>query len=233
MNSATNTYSSPSSLNPSYNSSLTSSTTGSGYGFFNMSVTTWIIIIVVLTFLGFNIFAYLAKGTQTLSDTLGPYGRYFGGLFGNAAASVTKNVTTTAATGAKAGIDIAAGTINSGVDVVQKTAGAVTGATASSSILNSQKTNASVPSENVGENNQINVALKNATPQSQETVSSFTADDSGSAIQSNKSSSKSGFCYIGEYRGVRSCVQVGENDTCMSGDIFPSQDICVNPSLRA
>jgi hypothetical protein len=26
---------------------------------------------------------------------------------------------------------------------------------------------------------------------------------------------------------------VGPNDTCMSGDIFPSQDICVNPSLRA
>ena len=29
------------------------------------------------------------------------------------------------------------------------------------------------------------------------------------------------------------CVAPGENDMCMSGDIFPSQDICVNPTLRA
>jgi len=58
------------------------------------------------------------------------------------------------------------------------------------------------------------------------------ADDSYSNIQSNKSVSKTGWCYIGEERGYRSCVQVGENDKCMSGDIFPTKDICVNPSLR-
>jgi len=38
---------------------------------------------------------------------------------------------------------------------------------------------------------------------------------------------------IGEDQGYRSCIQVGDNDTCMSGDIFPSQEICVNPKLRA
>jgi hypothetical protein len=25
---------------------------------------------------------------------------------------------------------------------------------------------------------------------------------------------------------------VGDNDICMSGNIFPSHDICINPSLR-
>ena len=43
---------------------------------------------------------------------------------------------------------------------------------------------------------------------------------------------KPGFCYVGEDRGVRSCVKVNESDMCMSGDIFPTQAICVNPSLR-
>jgi hypothetical protein len=43
---------------------------------------------------------------------------------------------------------------------------------------------------------------------------------------------KSGYCYIGEDRGFRSCVKVGEQDTCMSGDIFPTQAICINPRLR-
>ena len=43
---------------------------------------------------------------------------------------------------------------------------------------------------------------------------------------------KSGFCYLGEDRGVRSCVDVTEEDTCLSGEVFPSQDLCVNPNLK-
>ena len=43
---------------------------------------------------------------------------------------------------------------------------------------------------------------------------------------------QSGFCYIGEDRGFRSCISVGEGDTCMSGDIFPTHTVCINPKLR-
>ncbi len=43
---------------------------------------------------------------------------------------------------------------------------------------------------------------------------------------------QSGFCYIGEDRGFRSCISVGEGDICMSGDIFPSHAVCINPKLR-
>lgn len=60
----------------------------------------------------------------------------------------------------------------------------------------------------------------------------YSADDSMSNIQQSKSTSKSGWCFIGEDRGFRSCIQVNENEKCMSGDIFPSQDICINPNLR-
>jgi len=57
------------------------------------------------------------------------------------------------------------------------------------------------------------------------------ADDSTSAIQMNPTS-KAGFCYIGEDRGFRSCIDVGAGDVCMSGDIFPTEALCVNPNLR-
>ena len=60
----------------------------------------------------------------------------------------------------------------------------------------------------------------------------YSADDSMSNIQQSKSSSKSGWCFIGEDRGFRSCIQVNENEKCISGDIFPSQEICINPNLR-
>ena len=56
------------------------------------------------------------------------------------------------------------------------------------------------------------------------------SDTNDSSIQMPK---KTGYCYIGEDRGARSCMYVGKRDTCMSGDIFPSMDICINPNLRA
>lgn len=44
---------------------------------------------------------------------------------------------------------------------------------------------------------------------------------------------KSGYCYIGkDIDQTRSCIYVGQGETCMSGDIFPRMDICINPSLR-
>lgn len=57
-------------------------------------------------------------------------------------------------------------------------------------------------------------------------------DESGSLTQGNKGTRKAGFCYIGEDRGFRSCISVGEGSDCMSGDIFPTRDLCVNPNLR-
>jgi uncharacterized protein YoxC len=40
------------------------------------------------------------------------------------------------------------------------------------------------------------------------------------------------FCYIGYDNGQRECIDVYAGDVCMSGEIFPSLDICINPTLR-
>tara|TARA_B110000008_G_C16850320_1_gene516524 strand:- start:37 stop:807 length:771 start_codon:yes stop_codon:yes gene_type:complete len=44
--------------------------------------------------------------------------------------------------------------------------------------------------------------------------------------------SKKGYCYIGSYKGKRSCISVEKGTECMSGDIFPSMDVCINENLR-
>ncbi len=67
----------------------------------------------------------------------------------------------------------------------------------------------------------LEYALKNQTP---------IADDATSNTQIPRS--KSGYCYIGEDRGFRSCIEVSQDMKCMSGDIFPTRDVCVNPRLR-
>ena len=79
-------------------------------------------------------------------------------------------------------------------------------------------------------NNSLNKVL-NTSQNKQSSNTDYQADESSSNIQSG--SSKSGWCYIGEDRGFRSCSQVGDDDKCMSGDIFPTQEICVNPTLRS
>ena len=54
-------------------------------------------------------------------------------------------------------------------------------------------------------------------------------DDDVSTIHT---SGKSGYCNVGSWKGIRSCVKVSSANECISGDIFPTKDICVNPNLR-
>ena len=51
----------------------------------------------------------------------------------------------------------------------------------------------------------------------------------GSKIQCR---GKKGWCYIGEQDGNRSCLEVGANNYCQSGNVYPTRDICINPALR-
>lgn len=58
------------------------------------------------------------------------------------------------------------------------------------------------------------------------------ADSVNSIVQSTVAKNKAGWCYIGEDRGYRSCVEVDEDEGCMSQQVFPSQESCLNPELR-
>jgi len=53
------------------------------------------------------------------------------------------------------------------------------------------------------------------------------------SLPQGKGTKKAGFCYIGEDRGFRSCISVGEGDDCMSQDIYPTMSQCINPNLRS
>ncbi len=41
-----------------------------------------------------------------------------------------------------------------------------------------------------------------------------------------------GFCYIGYDKNQRECTNVFEGDICMSGQIFPTLAVCLDPHLR-
>lgn len=78
--------------------------------------------------------------------------------------------------------------------------------------------------------NALDAALANAS-QKHGNDSTYKANDAYSSVQTVKA--KAGWCFVGEERGFRNCVEVGENDKCLSGDIFPTSQVCINPRLRA
>lgn len=48
----------------------------------------------------------------------------------------------------------------------------------------------------------------------------------------NKPQNGPGWCYIGADDAFRTCTEINTNDLCMSGDIFPTEELCLNPNLR-
>lgn len=203
---------------------FTSSSSSSDSGFLdslkNINATTWILIILILAFLGFNIFAYLAKGTQSIADIFAPLTNK---LFGTTVA-VTGQAVDVSAEGAKAVVGGTAGVIQGGLSAVQDL---TPNSTVAPSSVKGQPINQQ--QVDIMQQSSLNRALN--TAQSQQPVEQdYQANEASSSVHS---AGKSGWCYIGDDRGFRSCAQVGVNDTCMSGDIFPSQEICMNPNLRS
>ena len=204
-----------------FSSDSVSSSDSSGFfsGLANVGLTTWLIIFLILAFLGFNIFVYLAKGTEDIASFFAPLLQKIAGTTGNVAGQVV-NVS---AEGAKTVVGGTAGAINTSLTAVQN----VTPNNASSSVK-PQSVQNTMQQPDIMANNTLNKSL-NSQKQGQGQTDDYLANEASSSIGG---SGKAGWCYIGEDRGFRSCAQVGVNDECMSGDIFPSQELCVNPNLR-
>ena len=211
-----------------------------GY-FEKITLQTWIIIILILAFLGINIFAYLAKGTQ---ETVSIFSKIFEPIlkvFGYTTLTTTKQTIETSATGATAGINMVAGTTSDTIDNIIQTDGSGTPVATSgtstgvSSNVPQGNISTSLPVQNnIQKNNTKNEkwredALSKALESAEQKQSQVSPDDSRSSIQTT---GKSGWCYIGDDQGLRTCSEIGVNDVCMSGDIFPTQPVCINPKLR-
>jgi hypothetical protein len=163
------------------------------------SVWKYIIIFLILAFLGFNLFTYLGKTSNFFGSVLDNILEVFRPIityFGYGISKAAKKTVDLTAVGTKKAVDITAGTLTGGINVLER-------------------------------------GLAKDTHKKDKQKDIVMPDEAGSLTQASKANRKAGFCYIGEDRGFRSCISVGEGDTCMSGDIFPSMDMCINPSLRS
>ena len=165
-----------------------------------------LLVVLLLGLIGFNVFSYFDEIIAWLSETFGAPFRAVARFLGYAAADTAKTTVDVTAQGTKSAVDIAAGAATSGINVLQQT-------------IESQGS----PGSPGSQDDSLERALSHAKKQPPQ------PDDATSRTQRTR---KAGYCYIGEDRGFRSCIRVGEQDTCMSGDIFPTQAVCINPRLR-
>jgi hypothetical protein len=167
----------------------------------------WAAIIILLTFLGVNIFVYLAEVSEFMSSVLKPF---IGTSIG--VASETVDV---AAEGGITAVDIVGSIAKVGLLETQTVAKKAK----NNNEMSSMKLDFGLP--NVLDNNTLNRSINSKRNEEKNDGTYEGTDTSGK------------WCYVGEFNGVRSCRKLSEGDTCMSGNIFPNRDICINPSLRA
>jgi hypothetical protein len=191
-----------------------------------------LLVVLILALIGFNVFTYLDDIMAWFGNTFGAPFRMVARALGYSAADTAQTTVNVTAQGTKSVVDIAAGAATSGIDVLQQTLESGSGSDDGNNNNNNNHNNnnnnnnnkqARQPQVKPDDDNALETALSHAKKQPPR------PDDATSRTQRT---GKSGHCYIGEDRGFRSCVKVGEQDTCMSGDIFPTQAICINPRLR-
>ena len=228
----------------------------------SQSWTTWVIVILFLAFLGINIFNILGRGTQKVASLFQPVLNIFEKilkLLGFTTLETVKQTATVSATGVNTLSDAAADSTVKAANTLEQSASTPIGTTPIGTTpigtTSSPSTAKSAQGPTQQNGSQIDYGQQNSNSNQMTDVRANTLeralndaeshmdqqneqnkndgvepDDSYSALQTG---SKAGWCYIGEERGVRSCMEVGNNDQCMSGDIFPTNDVCVNPRLRA
>ena len=161
------------------------------------------VIVLILIFLGLNLFAQMGKTGSSFSGVLQTLLARVG--------DTAKSTVDTAAAGTTGVVDEAATVTDNAVDFVTGSSGRTTAGGSASG--------ASSPGDSEEQD----------THDSAPPVPS--PDTAGSRTQSNQPP-KSGYCYIGEDRGFRSCIKVNKSTQCMSGEVFGTRAQCLDPAVR-
>jgi len=210
------------------------------------SIFFWIFIILLLAFLGFNIFKYLAQGTDIVTALLSPIAYVIAMVSGDTAKTTLQHTSQGAQTIATESsnflqillkfitdifnnsINFIATTSTSGINYLQST-------------IKQDKITSTKENENQNQDEDENEGeegdLKN-----ERKIENRVQDVSNSIknlivkkedkVPEPSSSEQHGYCYVGKENNIRHCAKVSSKSKCMSGDIFPTMDICINPKLR-
>jgi hypothetical protein len=165
-----------------------------------------LVVLLIFSFLGINILTLLGNIFQSFVQIFGPMVSQILSIFGYTTGTVLNKTADVVSDTAKAGIDIAEGSIQSVGNILRD-------------------------ASNPNVNDKTKYSLDNALNQGKVSLGEPAADTSENPIQKPITAGKQTWCLVGEYQGKRGCIEVNEHDRCLSGQVFPSQKMCLNPTL--
>lgn len=229
----------------------------------------WIAIILVLTVLGFNIFAYLAYGTDIFASLMAPFTYTIAYFTGETA----KTTLTHTSQGTQAIVNESSHFLQIFLkfmtDLFNNTLVLVT--TTSTSAIDYLQSNMKNLQSNIEKDKTTNVKPEKQIQEKEISEKSVntkeTSDDTDDADAStllkeerkvearvpnvsdnikkliiqkeqtepeplHSDTQQNGYCYIGKINNSRYCAKVSSKNSCMSGDIFPTMAVCINPNLK-
>ena len=165
-----------------------------------------IILVILLAFsiIGINIIKFMSGVVDYIGDILRPLFGSFLSAF-TYITGVTLNTTT----------DVIADTAKTGIDIAEDTIQSV-----GNILIDASKRDVVTEVSEKIEKSSGDEAKNEPEPDSGET-----------GIQNPITAKKTKWCLVGDQNQRRSCASVKDADKCMSGDIFPTQESCLNPNL--
>jgi hypothetical protein len=229
----------------------------------------WIAIILVLAFLGFNIFAYLAYGTDIFTSLMAPFTYTIAYFTGETA----KTTLTHTSQGTQAIVNESSNFLQIFLkfmtDLFNNTLVLLT--TSSTAAIDYLQSNMKTLESSIEKDKTANVKPEKQIPEKQNLEKSVntkeTSDDTDDIDEStilkeerkvearvpnvsdnikkliiqkeqtepepvHSDTQQNGYCYIGKINNSRYCAKVSSRNSCMSGDIFPTMAVCINPNLK-
>jgi len=169
-----------------------------------------LLVLVILSMIGINLLKITGTIISEVSEPIAPAVRSILSMVGFTTGNLIKGSADLVANTADVGIDIAKGTTHSIGDL----------------LINSSKPGVDY-SKQFSLSEAIGIPkLQNASNTSPQPVQS--SEPTVTAISTQKP--KAGWCYVADFAGVRGCVEVTEQDKCMSGQVFPNKAECLKPS---
>jgi hypothetical protein len=177
-------------------------------GISNQLIIFVLLTLIILSFLGINIFTMLGSFIEIIVAIVGPFISQVLSIFGYTTGSVINKTADVVGDVAKTGVDVAEGSLQSVGSILKDASRKHVDPAAASQLDN----------------------VLNVSPNR---MNDPAPSPSESPIQKPITAGKTGWCLVGEYEGKRGCVEVGEQDKCMTGQIFATQNACMNPGTFA
>lgn len=165
-----------------------------------------LITLLIFSSLGINIFIIFGNFLQTIVNLFGPLISQILSIFGYTAGTIIGKSADIITNTTKTGVEIAGGAVHSVGDLLK---------------------DASRPNIDNNSRYQLDKTINLSGIKQHEPK----PDSAVNPIQKPITSGKQNWCLVGEYQGKRGCIAVSESDKCLSGQIFPTQQICLNPTI--